>query len=263
MGSRLAGSILAILALIASAPVLQSQTGQPAASAKTQAAASTPDLSGIWTRIRGVQGFGASAPSDVVFTPGVEPPMTPWAEAKYKTNFALFRGPDPNTVLNDPIFSCFPPGVPRIYLLHFPVQIVQTPSQVIMLFEYDHFIRRIYTDGRGHSREQGPTWMGDSIGKWDGDTLVADTVGFNDKTLIDRVGHPHSEQLHVVERFRRVDHDNMEIELTIEDPIAFTKPWGTTLKYQLRPDWNIMEMVCEDNAEFVNFNKKAVENPAK
>ena len=189
--------------------------------------------------------------------------MTPWAAAKYKITGAMYHGDDPRTVMSDPVFQCFPPGVPRIYLFNFPLQIAQIPGQVLMLFEYDHFVRRIYTDGRPHDSQQGPLWMGDSIGKWEGDTLVVDTVNFNDKTLIDRVGRPHSDALHVTERIRRIDQNFMEIAFTIDDPKAYTKPWGTKLIFEQKPTWKIMEQVCEDNASFVGFNQKATETPKK
>ncbi len=104
--------------------------------------------------------------------------------------------------------------------------------------------------------------MGDSIGKWEGDTLVADTVSFNDKSLIDRVGHPHSDALHVVERIRRVDQNSLEIGLTVEDPKAFTKPWNTKLIFESKPDWKIMEQICEDNASFIDFNNKSTAKSA-
>jgi hypothetical protein len=189
--------------------------------------------------------------------------MTPWAQAKFKAANSVYRSSSPSTVLSDPIFSCYPPGVPRIYLLNFPVQIAQIPGQVIMLFEFDHFVRRIYTDGRPHDKDAGALWMGDSIGRWEGDTLVADTVSFNDKTTLDREGYPHSDAMHLVERIRRVDRDSLVIDLTVEDPKAYTKPWEAKLNFQLRPDWKIMEHVCEDNAGFVGFNKKATQAPKK
>ncbi len=189
--------------------------------------------------------------------------MTPWAEAKFKAANAIYRGSNPDTVLDDPIFSCLPPGVPRIYLLNFPMQIVQTPGEVIMLFEFDHFVRRIYTDGRPHDKDAGPLWMGDTIGKWEGDTLVTDAAGFNDKTTLDREGYPHSDALHLVERIRRVDHDSMEIDLTVDDPKAYTKPWTATLNYKLRTDWKIMEHVCEDNAGFRSLINKTLKKPGK
>ena len=141
------------------------------------------------------------------------PPMTPWAEAKYKANRPNL-GPRAVSLgeSNDPIMQCFPPGVPRVYLIRGePIEFAQIPGRVLMIYEYDHFIRNIYTDGRSHPADPNPSWMGDSIGKWDGDTLVVDTIGFNDKTWLDNDGHPHSEDLHLVERIpprlpRRVDH---------------------------------------------------------
>ena len=95
--------------------------------------------------------------------------------------------------------------MPRLYLQPFPLEIIQVPGRVIMLFEFSHFIRQIYTDGRKHNTDLGPTWLGDAIGHWEGDTLVVDTIGFNDKTWTDRAGHPHSTDMHLVERIRRVD----------------------------------------------------------
>jgi hypothetical protein len=163
---------------------------------------------------------------------------------------------------NDPVnpttisaVGCFPPGMPRLYLQPFPMEIIQVPGRVIMLFEFSHFVRQIYTDGRKHNTDLGPTWMGDATGHWDGDTLVVDTVGFNDKTWLDRAGHPHSTDLHLVERIRRVDQNTLQDDITIEDPKAYTKPWGGQLTFQLRPNWNILEMVCEDNVNFDQFLK--------
>jgi hypothetical protein len=254
--------ILVFVAILASSSATSAQTSVQQESAPAQPAAATQDLSGIWSRLR--DGATARGYQSYVLDFGKsDSPMTPWAAAKYKINSPKYHGDDPNTVLSDPVFQCFPPGVPRIYLYNFPVQIVQIPGQVLMLFEYDHFVRRIYTDGRPHDKEQGPLWMGDSIGKWEGDTLVVDTVNFNDKTLIDRVGRPHSDSLHLVERIRRIDPASMEIDFTVDDPKAYAKPWGTKLIFVLKPDWKIMEQVCEDNASFLEFNKKATQAPKK
>jgi hypothetical protein len=242
--------------IVASAISTQAYAQQEAA--PKQSAGATPDLSGLWSRLRD----GAGARGYEVYVLDLGNPdsyMTPWAAAKYKVTGAMYHGDDPNTVLSDPVFQCFPPGVPRIYLMNFPVQIVQIPGQVLMLFEYDHFIRRIYTDGRPHDSEQGPLWMGDSIGKWEGDTLVVDTTNFNDKTLLDRVGRPHSDALHVVERMRRIDQNSLEIAFTIDDPKAYTKSWGTKLIFESKPTWKVLEQVCEDNAGFVGFNEKATQ----
>ena len=100
-----------------------------------------------------------------------------------------------------------------------------------MLFEFSHFIRQIYTDGRKHNTDLGPTWLGDAIGHWDGDTLVVDTIGFNDKTWVDRAGHPHSTDMHLTERIRRVDEKTLTDDITIEDPKAYTKPWGGQITF--------------------------------
>jgi hypothetical protein len=163
---------------------------------------------------------------------------------------------------NDPVnpttvsaVGCFPPGVPRIYLQPFPMEIIQTPQRVMMFFEFNHFVRQIWTDGRAHNTDLGGTWLGDSIGKWEGDTLVVDTIGFNDKTWLDRAGHPHSDALHVTERIRRADPQTMQVDISVEDPKAYTKPWGGQLVFQLHPKWNITEMVCEDNVNFDEFLK--------
>ena len=250
--------VLGMIGSAASSPRAQAQQ----AAAPAQAAASTPDLSGLWSRLR--EGAVAHGYENYVLDFGKsDSPMTPWAAAKYRVTGAMYHGTDPKTVMSDPVFQCFPPGVPRIYLFNFPVQIIQIPGQVLMLFEYDHFVRRIYTDGRAHDADQGPLWMGDSTGKWEGDTLVVDTVNFNDKTMIDRVGRPHSDALHVVERIRRIDPKFMEVAFTVDDPKAYTKPWGAKLIFESRPDWKIMEQICEDNAGFIDFNKKATATPKK
>ena len=264
MLDRFMGLVLTVLAFFVFSTIALAQNAAPPALANPQVAVSAPDLSGIWIRLRDKGATARGYPAILIdFGQPAELPMTPWAAAKYKINSAMYHGNDPDTVLSDPVFSCYPPGVPDIYLYGFPVQIVQAPGQVIMLFEYDHFVRRIYTDGRPHDPSQGPLWMGDSIGHWEGDTLVADTVGFNDRTLIDRVGHPHSDALHTIERIRRVDQKTLEIELTVEDPKAYTKPWSTKLVFDSKADWKIMEQICEDNASFLDFNKKATKKPGK
>ena len=263
MHNRFLGLALGVVAILSIPPILIfAQTAEHREPAQGQMSPQTPDLSGIWSRLRADGATKRGYAPLFLELSTAEPPMTPWAQAKYRANRAAYRE-NAKTILSDPIMSCYPPGLPRIYLLGFPVQIVQIPGQVIMLFEYDHFVRRIYTDGRPHDNDQGLLWMGDSIGKWEGNTLVTDTVNFNDKTLIDRVGHPHSDAMHLMERIRRIDHDTLEIELTLDDPKAFTKPWGTKLVFELKQDWKIMEHVCEDNSNFLEFNKKATQTPKK
>lgn len=171
--------------------------------------------------------------------------MQAWAEAKFKSAKPGY-GPHASADSQDPIQSCLPPGMPRILLIPFPVQIVQTPSELIMLFEYDHLVRHIELNRQTHPKSLTPTWMGDSIGRWDGDTLVVDTTGLIEGSWLDQVGHPHSDVLHVFERIRRPRRDTLEDDITIDDPKAYTKPWTGRQIFKLRPGWHIMEYVCQD-----------------
>jgi hypothetical protein len=248
--------ILAGVAAAAFSSALPAQTPQQPGSAKPAAApapAPAHDLSGVWNM------HASAAQKKFINSTYTQesPEMTPWGTEKYMATKPS-NGPrtHPLKETDDPVLRlCLPPGTPRIYLQPFPVQFVQTPKEIIMLYEYDHTVRYIFMDGRKHPDDLIPTYMGHSIGKWEGDTLVVDTVGFNEKTWLDRDGHPHSDQLHVTERFHRVDSDNLQIDITMEDPKALAKPWKTQLYYQLKPDWDIMELACTDNAAFEDFEK--------
>jgi hypothetical protein len=239
------------------------QTKAPSEAAKAPSAFDPHDLSGVWMQDR-------PRLSTVVERYWIyeltleEPPMTAWGEAKYKaakSSFGTHSFPIAET--NDPIYrSCSPTGFPRAFYHAFPLQIVQTPGEVLVLFEWDSLRHQIFTDGRAHDTTLGPLWMGDSIGHWEGDTLVADTVNFNDKTWLDRVGHPHSDALHVIEHIRRVDHDHLEDEITIDDPKAYTKPWTGRIIFALKPKWTLAEEFCEDIRNFENIEKQEI-TPAK
>jgi len=253
MRNRLTILLLAGIAMLAASFDLRAQMAKPAEAAAKSAPAPVHDLSGVWNM--------HSSPAQRKYINSTYtqegPEMTPWAKAKYD-DAKPSNGPRSNalTVTDDPVLrKCFPPGTPRIYLQPFPLQIVQTPKEIMMIYEYDHTVRQIFMDGRAHPDDVIPTYMGHSTGKWDGDVLVVDTVGFNEKTWLDRDGHQHSDQLHVVERFHRVDRDNMQIDITMEDAKALAKAWITHLYFTLRPDWDIMELVCTDNAAFENFEK--------
>ena len=204
--------------------------GQQPAAAKDNAAApfNPHDLSGMWEFFNNIPGQGIYA------TPSKDhPPMTPWAKAKYDEAKPGY-GPKAQAGGNDPILRCDPTGIPRLLFFPQPFEIFASPERVFMFFERDHAWREIWTDGRGHPKDLEPTWMGDSIGKWDGDTFVVDTVGFNDKSWLDFYGDPHSEDLHLIERYRRVDHDNLTLQLIVEDPKAYTATWtGDTKTYRL------------------------------
>ena len=179
--------------------------------------------------------------------------MTPWAAEIFQANRkGVIRGPwDRGNDDIDPTHSCFPYGPTRMFTTPRPWEIRQLPDVVLIFYEGDHWVRRVYMDGRVHPDGYPLTWMGHSIGKYDGDTLVVDTIGLNDTTWIDGLGHPHSEALRLVERFRRLNHDTLEYELTVDDPKAYTKPWTAKKVFQLMPrGFDIMEQViCEEHLE--------------
>jgi len=239
MRKYLIGVVLGFPLLLGSLSIGRAQkeaTGTP------QSPKSSADLSGLWLARPAAGLFSGFAFSNDT------PAMTAWGEEKYKAAKPVF-GPNKFTPKqsNDPVYRCFPPGLPRIYLHPKPLEIVQSPDEVVMLFEYDRIVRHIYTDGRAHDEFlDPPLWMGDSIGKWDGDTLVVDVIGFNDQTWLDRAGHPHSDAMHLTERLRRVDHDTLTDDITIDDPKAYAKPWTVHTKFQLKADLALdWEGVCE------------------
>jgi len=250
MRNRLMGSIPALAAVLIFALLLRAQTpGQPDA-AKARTGAPTVDLSGVWEGNMGDIRWATYS-----FAPEI-PPMTPWGKQRYlaaKPSYGPRAVNDSTDYVNPTTgkdVGCLPPGVPRIYIQPFVFEIVQTPGRVIELFEFDHHIRQIFTDGRQHPKDPDLTWMGDAIGWYEGDTFVVDTIGFNDKTWIDRAGLPHSDQLHLIERIRRPSSDALEIKMTIDDPKAYTKAWSGYRNFKLRPTWNIEEFICADNADY-------------
>ena len=236
-------------------PTASAQTKHPSKASKVASTAQAHDLSGVWMKDRP----SATALQYWVYAFSLEePPMTAWGEAQYKAaKPSSGTHPYPLAETNDTIYhGCFPPGVPRIFLQPTPMQIMQAPGEVVMLFEYDSMRRQIFTDGRAHDTNLGPSWMGDSIGHWEGDTLVVDTVNFNDKTWIDRIGHPHSDALHLTERIRRINRDHLLDDITIEDPKAYAKPWTVHLDFRLEPTWTLAERFCEEDASFLEFENK-------
>ena len=244
MRNYMLGSILAVAA-VACAPVLPAQTARPSAAATPQAAAPQPDLSGVWVRLPAARQISITD----LFAPE-EPPLTPWAQELYKLARQGITNPTQQGRDEiDPILYpfCLFPGFPRIYLRPGALQIAQTPGAVYMFFDNYSQARRIYTDGRKHPEGPPPSFMGYSIGRWDGDTLVTDTVGFNDLTWLDSMGHPHSTALRVEERIRRVAQDTLEIEFLFDDPKAYTRPWKGKKLFELKPNWELMEYtICEN-----------------
>jgi hypothetical protein len=236
-------SIPALAVGVILAPLLCAQTP----------AAPTHDLTGVWM-LRNPQSMRSFA--GATFTKE-EPGLTPWAQAKYKDAKASNNGKYTLQTTNDPVLTkCDPPGLPRVYFHPYPFEFVHTPKYTLMLYEYDHVVRRIYTDGRSIPDDPDLTWMGYSVGHWDGETFVVETAGFNDKTWLDRLGHPHSNQLRVIERFRRMDRDHLQLEITMQDPQALVKPWTTTFYAELRPKWELGEISCSgDYLDFSKFEK--------
>jgi hypothetical protein len=148
--------------------------------------------------------------------------------------------------VNDPEVNCLPTGVPR--LAPYPWRIVETPTHLFFLFEGNiHSYRQVFMDGRKHPQDPDPTWYGHSVGRREGDILVLDTVGFNDKFWFDFVGHPHTEQLHTIERYSRPGLGTLAEEVTIDDPGAYTRPFTITASHRLLPNEELMEYVCQEN----------------
>jgi hypothetical protein len=257
------GFALSLAIGLSLAEAVCAQTRPAATASKAPSSDPSHDLSGVWFDDHPRPNKVDERYWVYKFTPD-EPPMTAWGLAQLNAAKTSF-GPHPVPIAetNDPIYhTCAPMGFPRIFLYPLPMQIVQTPGEVIMIFEYDSVRHQIFTDGRPHDTSLGPLWMGDSVGHWEGDTLVADTVNFNDKTWLDRMGHAHSDQLHVIERIRRVDHDHLVDDLTIDDPKAYTKPWTAHLTFILKPKWTLAEAFCEDEQSFQSLDEAAAE-PAK
>jgi len=201
-----------------------------ACAAGTLLAQSAADLSGVWV-VRG----SANLPDDLPYRPEA---LKLWQERK--TNLSR----------DDPAAYCLPNGIVRVTSL--PYKIVQTPQLVVLLSEGNtHSFRRIFLDGRAHNLDLEPnSWTGDSTGKWEGNTLVVDSIGFNDRTWLDDTGKPHSDQLHVIERYRRPDAGRLEIQYTLEDPKFLTKPYTFTRTF-VPAGREIQERFCTEQNHLV------------
>ena len=250
MWNRLAGVMTALVAVLNFSPtpfVRSNDQPRPQGSATSQqSAAANHDLSGVWNAMSGLYQYAAFSKD--------EPPMTPWGRAQYDLAKPS-QGPHGVKLeeTNDKVYKCAPPGMPYIYIQLFPMQIIHTPKEVIELFEYDHTVRHIFIDGRKHPADVTPSYNGHSIGHWEGDTLVVDTIGLNGKNWLDRVGHPESSQMHIIERIHRVNDKTLQVDFTFDDPKSYVKPWTAQVRFLLHPDWDILEHVCEDNLAFESF----------
>jgi hypothetical protein len=172
-------------------------------------------------------------------------PLQPWASEILEKRITQSQQGNPEPISTT---QCLP-GVPVMMLGGpYPVQILEAPGQVTILFEEQNHFRIIYLN-RGHPEDPDPTFMGHSVGRWEGDTLVVDTIALTDRTSLDRVGMPHSDQLHLVERFRRGTGNTLEVITTIDDPKAFTKKWDMKVVFSTAQDLEMTEYICENNRD--------------
>ena len=191
-----------------------------------------PDLSGVYGYGQAPGGRGGPPPTPPVLKPGAE-------------KFKVVRPADDTGQYS----SCMPPGIPQSFFVPYYTQIIQAPKHVVIAHEYLNLHRIIPTDGRPHPPDPDPSWMGNAVGHWDGDTLVVDSIGYNDKTEIN--GYRHTESLHIVERFSRPDVNTLSYEATIEDPNVFAQPWVIKRTFPLLPEYDALnEFVCENNRDY-------------
>jgi len=236
MSMRFSSSMVVATAALAMISIPAAGQG---ASAKTAAAIprlpdGKPDLSGVWQRP-----FVDDMTKNKADQQGMpDLPYTPAGlESWKKYDAAKF----------DYTAHCLPLGLTRSINSPFPIQIIHTPSQLAILVEMNNTFHIVPTDGRKHPTDLGPLWNGLSVGHWEGDTMVIDTTGFNDKSRLDTAGHPHSDALHVTQRFTRTDATHIAYEVIIDDPKTYTSTWKNTRTFTLRPDWELMEYSCEEN----------------
>jgi hypothetical protein len=263
-------AVLSVVAIPASAQwitfkspgIPRTKDGKPDLSASTpRTADGHPDLTGIWAvafRRPAAGGRGAAPrPANPVpsgtgngglrnnLPPGETVPFQPWAEALYKHR-------EETNGVGLPSEHCLPHGLGSM-AVPIPFKMIQTPQQLTVLFEEFNYYRQIFTDGRSLPPVLNPSWFGYSVGKWEKDTLVVETIGYNDKTWIDMSGYPHTEDMRTIERFMRRDFGHMDVEITIDDPKAYTKPWTPTLHFDLRADFEMMEEVCDNEKDAVHM----------
>jgi hypothetical protein len=220
-----------------------------------KAADGHPDLTGLWEyyrdRVPPPPDPGVSLGLSVV-APGSNPffnigfgmkdglPFQPWALALRKSRMA-----DNNK--DNPDAHCLPIGLVQLHQHPQPRKIIQTPAVIVILYEAQGGVRQIFTDGRSLPKDPQPWWYGYSVGKWDGDTLVVETSGFRDDVWLDVEGSPLTSAGKMTERFRRVDYGHLDIEITVDDPKAYTKPWTVSVKQKIVLDQDLIEFVCNEN----------------
>jgi hypothetical protein len=199
-----------------------------------------PDLSGVWEASNEFEPPRLLLNIAADLKPG-EVPLRPWAQDLLKQRQAT------NSV-NHPGARCLPSGIPEKLSVPAPFKIVQNPDLVLFLFESRTIFRQVFTDGRAlPPADAQPTWQGYSIGRWDGDTFVVETAGFNGETWLDLGGHPATDALRVTERYVRRSAGQLDVEITIDDPKAYTRPWTVAQRFRLLPEDELIEHICEEN----------------
>ena len=221
-----------------------------------------PDLSGVWQTELETPEMIASRSKDEaakLIVPGDDPTTFSRYFFNILADFAAADAPMTASTreymqkigerkAGNPSGLCLPHGLPQADLMSYaPFKIVQTPTVIAVLYELDNNFRQIYMDGRSLPKDLNPTWGGYSVGRWEGDTLVVDAAGFTDRTRLDVAGHPHSEALHIQERFRRRDFGHLDVTITIDDPAMYTKPFTVKATEILLPDSDVLETVCNEN----------------
>lgn len=229
-------------------------SSQSPASKSSSAPAPKRDLSGVW-QLRGTGGAESMTPDKDM------PPMTPWAKARFDAEKPGY-GPRAAPGGNDPILQCDPIGFPRVMYMPTPMEFVQTHDRILQFWEREHEWRPIWIDGRSAPEDTDPTWFGYAIGHWEGDdTLVVQSGGFNDKTWLGPSGFPHSNEMRVTERYHRVDHDTIVLDLTVTDPTAYTQPVVAKQRVlKLKTGEEIGEQPCVWSQE--NEFTQRIRNPA-
>ena len=197
------------------------------------------DLSGIWVVDDNHLQFNLMA--DLI-KQGKGVDLLPAAAALYQARVDALGKDRPSG-------HCLPHGIPDAMLVPQPFKIMHTPGITLVLYEEFAEFRQIFTDGRALPKNPQTAWFGYSVGKWEGESFVIESRGFNDQTWLDDDGHPHSEALHTIERFRRPDYGHMTMEISIDDPQIYVKPWGAALHYHLLPDTELIEFICENEKD--------------
>jgi hypothetical protein len=204
-----------------------------------------PDLSGIWKRVDPKKHDNEDGNFNVLdwMPDGAQIRMKPEAEALYLRRRNVLKGG------GRPSQECLPHSIPDSMLPPVIFKIVQIPDETIILFEEFVHYRQIFTDGRALPVDPQPAWFGYSVGRWEGNTFVVTTAGFNDRSWLDDTGHPHSEALKTTERFRRIDFGHMEMQVAIDDPQTYLEPFTATVRFDLQPDTELLENICENERD--------------